>query len=392
MPPGDHAAELDRLLAKLGVRSEVTYNVLCHRKKQYQATASVSVGQTIEFKGMVRSKKREAEQAAAFAAIEHFKATFPQLFPPPQPLVAARPTQIIPIPAVKKAKLPPLKPGTERDRKEVGLKLLSEKYSELNPAGELRWEHVLMDEMRRSFVGFVKPQLPAGKLARFWKLVLDGTPWDQPISPTTNQRIPRKTAWMVHGNCQCTYMYGGLQVAPTIFPKWMDELMETYMPLCGLKSRDEWPNSCNLNLYADGGMSVAWHSDDEPLFHGKFADCAIISLSLGSTRTFEVQLKESAKKDEAAKKDGSSTQDGSAKVIPISLASGDLLTMEGMTQKYYQHRVPKESSSGPRINLTWRWVCKHQAMCPGNPDFVMPAPNLTELAAFFAASVAGVKR
>lgn len=346
----------------------------------------------MEFKGIVRSKKGDAEQAAAFAAIEHFKAAFPQLFAPPQPLVAKRATQMIPMPAAKKAKLPPIPPGTERDRKEVGLKLLSEKYAELNPAGELKWEHILMDEMRRSFVGLVKPQLPAGKLARFWKLVLDGTPWDQPISPVTNHRIPRKTAWMVSGNCQCTYMYGGLEVAPTVFPQWMEELMETYMPMCGLKSREEWPNSCNLNLYADGGMSVAWHSDDEPLFHGKFVDCAIISLSLGQTRTFEVQLKESAKKNGLAKKDGFSTQDGSSQITPISLASGDLLTMEGMMQKYYQHRVPKERSNGPRINLTWRWVCKHQTTCRGHPEFVMPAPSPADLAAFFAASALGVKR
>merc|ERR1712113_677219 len=38
-----------------------------------------------------------------------------------------------------------------------------------------------------------------------------------------------------------------------------------------------------------------------------------------------------------------------------------LMTMEGMVQKHYQHRVPREEYiKGPRINLTWRWVVKHR--------------------------------
>ena len=31
-------------------------------------------------------------------------------------------------------------------------------------------------------------------------------------------------------------------------------------------SPEDWPDSCNLNLYTDGGMSVGWHADDEALF------------------------------------------------------------------------------------------------------------------------------
>merc|ERR1719499_1967643 len=99
---------------------------------------------------------------------------------------------------------------------------------------------------------------------------------------------------MVAGQCRCPYRYGGLAVTPKTFPKWMLELMEECMPLCGLASQQTWPNCCNLNLYEDGGMSVGWHSDDEDLFQGKSQDCRIISLSLGQTRTFELQLTGSA--------------------------------------------------------------------------------------------------
>ena len=30
----------------------------------------------------------------------------------------------------------------------------------------------------------------------------------------------------------------------------------------------DWPDSCNLNLYESGDHSVGWHSDDEFLFQG----------------------------------------------------------------------------------------------------------------------------
>merc|ERR1740123_2004963 len=41
------------------------------------------------------------------------------------------------------------------------------------------------------------------------------------------------------------------------------------------------------------------------------------------------------------------------------------MTMEGMVQKHYMHRVPKEDNiEGPRINLTWRWIARHKPRCP----------------------------
>ena len=126
--------------------------------------------------------------------------------------------------------------------------------------------------------------------------------------------------------------------------------METFMPLCGLRGRGRWPNSCNLNLYEDGDMTVGWHADDEELFQAKANDCTIISLSLGGARSFEVQMND-PRSDECA-------------LHKIELRMGDLLTMEGLMQKHYQHRVPRQRDVGPRINLTWRWIKKHQAQCP----------------------------
>ncbi|CAK9116247.1 unnamed protein product [Durusdinium trenchii] len=77
--------------------------------------------------------------------------------------------------------------------------------------------------------------------------------------------------------CAGRYRYGGATVPPTAFTDWMSEVMSSCMPLCGLPSAADWPNSCNLNLYMDGEHSVGWHADDEVLFQGKVQDCRLLA-------------------------------------------------------------------------------------------------------------------
>merc|ERR1711920_1155639 len=128
--------------------------------------------------------------------------------------------------------------------------------------------------------------------------------------------------------------------------------MTEAMGFCGLKSKDDWPDCCNMNLYEHGGDSVGWHADDESLFQGKFQDILIISLSFGLTRKFHLRYNWPNENEQH-------------EPFEIDLKTGDIMTMEGMTQKHMQHRVPKEEDiSGPRINLTWRWVLKHTPKCP----------------------------
>merc|ERR1712187_157933 len=231
----------------------------------------------------------------------------------------------------------------EESREKTGLTLLGE------ACPELQWNYVFSDESRRSFAGYLAGGIDKEAAARFFMEVRDGTSWQLPQGP--GGPIPRKTAWMVAEGCTCTYRYGGIQVQPQIFPPWMLALMQAVMPRCGLGPGASLPNSCNLNLYEDGNMSVGWHSDDEPLFQGKFRDCRIISLSLGTRRRFELRLNWPGEQEQP--------------LIWLQLGNGDLCTMEGMPQKHLQHRVAKEANvSGARINLTWRWIVKHDPRCP----------------------------
>merc|ERR1719296_77345 len=118
----------------------------------------------------------------------------------------------------------------------------------------------------------------------------------------------------------------------------MEEVMAEIMPACGLSDPETWPNSCNLNCYADGSDAIDWHADDEALFQGTSRNSCIVSLSLGETRTFELKLKDQEQPEIC----GSPSGEAPPK-CQLRLQSGDICTMEGMVQKHYLHRIPKQS-------------------------------------------------
>lgn len=230
----------------------------------------------------------------------------------------------------------------EMSRAVTGLKLTNELAPGTN------WSYCVCDESRRCFMGYLSCPVDFNLLPYYFAMIRDGTEWKEPYGPLGV--LPRKTSWMVAAGCTCSYVYGGVEVPPQTFPPWMMEIMETYMPFCGLQDVSEWPDSCNVNLYENGEMSVGWHADDEPLFQGRTNDIRILSLSLGTARKFELRRNW----PEADEKP----------LVRVILGNGAMCTMEGMMQKHYRHRVPKELHvQDPRINLTWRWIKKHNHGC-----------------------------
>lgn len=222
-------------------------------------------------------------------------------------------------------------------------------------APNVPWEYVLEDR------GCFAASLPAEKVASllgnvenkawgtYWvKRVTEGIEalggFDRPSGPLGV--IARGTKWLVKEGCSCPYRYSGMEVDAHPFPPWMDDLLEQVMSLCGLRE-EEWPNACNVNLYV-GTDGLSWHADDEPLMETEDGNCCIISLSLGQERPFQLKPNES--------------QDATHQLI---LGGGALCTMEGQTQRLYQHRVLKGRGSGGafRINLTWRWITRHHRRC-----------------------------
>lgn len=96
-------------------------------------------------------------------------------------------------------------------------------------------------------------------------------------------------------------------------------------------------NQVLVNWYMSGSDSISFHSDDEKDIE---PNSAIVSLSLGSTRTFVVKSKSKL-----------------SKTIKKPLQTGTILVMGGEFQKEFVHGVPKEPKvDGPRINVTLRQI------------------------------------
>ena len=63
------------------------------------------------------------------------------------------------------------------------------------------------------------------------------------------------------------------------------------MPACCMPITEEWPDSCNANLYEQPSDAAGYHADDEDLLQGATEEITIVSLSLGVTRTFSIKGK-----------------------------------------------------------------------------------------------------
>jgi hypothetical protein len=117
------------------------------------------------------------------------------------------------------------------------------------PMTDRRWRCVLADEGRRCVVRHF-PMAFAPLRADYWfHTILNDVHWIQP-------GMPRKTAWLTANGCTCAYGYGGHQIPSAPFPIWMSAIMNDVMPMCEVDGND-WPNSCNLNLYEKTTIRLA---------------------------------------------------------------------------------------------------------------------------------------
>jgi alkylated DNA repair dioxygenase AlkB len=141
---------------------------------------------------------------------------------------------------------------------------------------------------------------------------------------------PRLTAW--YADPDKFYTYSGITMLPT---PWTPILLDLKTKVDAVSN--VMFNSVLLNLYRAGNDSMGWHSDDEPELG---QNPVIGSLSLGGTRRFMLRHRF----DKTLKHE-------------LELPSGSFLLMQGTTQHYWQHQVPKTKRPvSPRINLTFRVI------------------------------------
>ncbi|CAK9084802.1 Alpha-ketoglutarate-dependent dioxygenase alkB homolog 3 (Alkylated DNA repair protein alkB homolog 3) (mAbh3) [Durusdinium trenchii] len=255
--------------------------------------------------------------------------------------------------------------------KEVPLVTVAEMGERARPG--LGWHLVLKDDSLRSYASLCRNAVPQDMAWSWFEQLRTQLPW-QDLSDSRYQEegkyMPRRTIFTVFNGCNCTYKYSGVAVKPTIEPPFVARIRlfplmrgvacaghgEYCVAASGLATQ---PNCCNINLYRDGRDSVGWHTDDEELFEGGYNDICILSLSLGATRTFEVKHQPGFGVARGSHKGPAETS--------FAVRNGDLCTMEGKFQRHYLHAVPKEPQvRQARINLTWRWITKHNQVdgCP----------------------------
>lgn len=160
----------------------------------------------------------------------------------------------------------------------------------------------------------------------------DNIEWKQePISIFGKQVLqPRLTAW--YGDSSKPYSYSGITMHPRPFTQALLNVKERLETI----SKHVFTNVL-LNFYRNQQDSMGWHRDNEKELG---PNPVIASISLGQEREFQLRhyYEKQLKKN-------------------LLLTHGSLLLMQGTTQHYWEHALPKRSRQlGPRINLTFRKI------------------------------------
>lgn len=141
---------------------------------------------------------------------------------------------------------------------------------------------------------------------------------------------PRLTA--LYGNPSIPYGYSGIKMTPFPFTVELSIIRDLIQDI----AETEFTHVL-LNYYRDGQDSMGWHRDNEPELG---QNPTIASVSFGQSREFQMRYYSDKKQK-----------------VSCELTSGSLLLMQGSTQHFWEHQIPKRKRiHGGRINLTFRKV------------------------------------
>ncbi len=166
----------------------------------------------------------------------------------------------------------------------------------------------------------------------FFDILLSNIQWKQETIKILGKYVltPRLSAW--YGDFNKAYEYSGLKMLPL---PWTKELLQIKEKI--EKTFSFYFTSVLLNLYRDGKDSMGWHRDNEKELG---TNPVIASVSFGATRIFKIRHIHQP-----------------SNLIKMKLTHGSLLLMQGATQHYWEHEIPKTKKCiGQRINLTFRKI------------------------------------
>ena len=157
-------------------------------------------------------------------------------------------------------------------------------------------------------------------------------PWQQDNITVFGKTHPQPRLTSLFGNEGKPYSYSNIVMQPNIWNPLLLFIKNEVEEICF-----ENFTTVLLNYYRDGKDSNGLHADNEKEL-GR--NPVIASVSFGAERYFHLQhntIKEQK--------------------LKIKLENGSLLIMNGPTQHFWKHQIPKTAAAiGPRINLTFRII------------------------------------
>ena len=165
-----------------------------------------------------------------------------------------------------------------------------------------------------------------------FKTLLETIEWkqDKIIMYGKELPLPRLSAW--YGDNSKPYTYSGITLNPLPLTNELLLIKQRIEEEAKVKF-----SSVLLNRYRDGQDYVGWHMDAEKEL-GK--NPVIGSVNFGATRKFQLRRIDDHKEK-----------------FEVELKHGTLLVMQGTTQHFWQHQVPKTATKiGERLNLTFRVI------------------------------------
>ncbi|HSP40739.1 MAG TPA: alpha-ketoglutarate-dependent dioxygenase AlkB, partial [Gillisia sp.] len=145
---------------------------------------------------------------------------------------------------------------------------------------------------------------------------MDNLEWQQHNIKIFGKTLPQPRLTALYAETGLAYTYSGLTLQPLPYTKELKAIQQKLEQVTPVRF-----THCLANLYRDGSDSMGLHADDEKEL-GK--DPVIASVSLGETRKFRLKHKfeKSLKFD-------------------LDLEPGSLLLMQGTTQHFWKHELPK---------------------------------------------------
>ena len=164
---------------------------------------------------------------------------------------------------------------------------------------------------------------------RMFRSIMDETPWEARHIILFGKEVPQPRLACWYGDL--AYSYSGI----TLYPRPMTPTLLEIKQRCEEATSTQF-NSVLVNLYRDGQDSMGLHADDEPELG---SEPVIASVSFGAERNFRLRHRLTKELQQ------------------VSLASGSLLVMSGLSQACWMHDIPKTKKFvEPRINLTFRYI------------------------------------